>query len=152
MTERHQYLLTKAQQYCSYQERSLFEVKTKLAEWLAQEKVAEEIINHLIHNDYLNEERFVKNFAISKFRQKKWGKNKIIYELKKKKVPDLIIQIGLQEIDEKEYEECLKDLLQKKAKEIKEDNPQKKKTKLANYATNKGYRTGLVWDVINKYL
>jgi regulatory protein len=152
MTEPHQYLLTKVQQYCNYQERCLYEVKTKLTEWQAQEKVIEEIINHLIRNDYLNEERYAKSFATGKFRQKHWGKNKIIYELKKKRIPDLIIQIGLQDIDENEYEETLKNLLLKKSSEIKETDSQKKKYKIATYGTNKGFRSGLVWDIINKYL
>ena len=107
MTEHHQYLLHKAQQYCAYQERSLYEVKLKLTEWRAQEHVAEKIIKILREENYINEEQFAKSFAVGKFRQKQWGKNKIIFELKKKQIPDLIIQIGLQEIDETEYLNCL---------------------------------------------
>lgn len=150
MTEHHQYILSKAQQFCTYQERSLFELKTRLEEWKTQPKVAEKIIIQLINDDYLNEERFAKSFAVGKFRQKQWGKNKIIYALKLKKVPDLIIQIGLEEIDDIEYTKSLVDLLKKKSKEIKEKNLHKKNYKLASYAINKGFRPGLVWDVINQ--
>ena len=71
MTEHHQYLLGKCQRYCSYQERSIFEVKMKLDEWQTQPKVAEKIIAQLIKEDYLNEERFAKSYAIGKFRHKK---------------------------------------------------------------------------------
>lgn len=152
MTEHHQYILSKCQKYCSYQERSIFEVKMKLDEWNAQQKVAEKIIFQLIKDDYLNEERFAKSFSIGKFRHKKWGTNKIIYELKKKQIPDLIIQIGLNEIDQDEYLETLKEILSKKAMEIKEANIFKKKHKLATYAIGKGFRSGLVWDVINSDL
>ncbi len=152
MTEHHQYILSKAQQYCSYQERSLFEVKTKLEEWQTQGKVTEKIIVQLFRDDYLNEERFAKSFALGKFRQKQWGKNKIIYALKLKKVPDLIIQIGLQEIDDIEYTNTLVNLLKKKSKEIKEKNFHKKNYRLAAYATKKGFRSGLVWDVINQLI
>lgn len=152
MTEHHQYILSKAQQFCMYQERSLFELKTRLEEWQTQSKVAEKIIIQLIKEDYLNEERFAKSFAIGKFRQKKWGKNKIIYALKLKRVPDLIIQIGVEGIDKTEYTETLVDLLKKKSKEIKETNHHKKNYKLASYAINKGFRSGLVWDVINQLI
>lgn len=150
MTEHHQYILSKAQQFCMYQERSLFELKTRLEEWKTQAKVAEKIILQLINEDYLNEERFAKSFAVGKFRQKKWGKNKIIYALKLKRVPDLIIQIGLEAIDDFEYTETLVELLKKKASEIKETNHHKRNYKLASYAINKGYRSSLVWDVINQ--
>lgn len=150
MTDHHQYILHKAQQYCSYQERSLFEVKTKLDEWRTQPTVAKKIIQQLREDNYLNEEQFAKSYAIGKFRQKKWGKNKIIYELKKKQVPDLIIQIGLHEIDDVEYEEVLKNLIAKKLSEIKETDPRKRNYKAATFAINKGFRSGLVWEIINK--
>ncbi len=152
MTEHHQYILGKCQKYCSYQERSIFEVKMKLKEWKAQEKVAEKIIIQLIKDDYINEERFAKSFSIGKFRIKKWGKNKIIYELKKKQIPDLMIQIGLNEIDQDEYLQTLIEIISKKTTEIKETDPHKKRFKLAKFAINKGYRPGIVWDVINSDL
>ncbi len=149
MTEHHQYLLSRCQKYCSYQERSIFEVKNKLYEWKSQPKVADKIIIQLIEDNYLNEERFAKSFSIGKFRHKKWGKNKIIYELKKKQIPELIIQIGLAEIDEDEYHQTLKELINKKIDEVRESNPLKKKYKVANYAINKGFHSGFVWDIIN---
>jgi regulatory protein len=152
MTEHHQYLLSRCQKYCSYQERSIYEVKMKLIEWQSQPKVADKIINQLVSEDYLNEERFSKSFSIGKFRNKKWGKNKIIYELKKKRIPDLIIQIGLSEINQDEYLQALKELLTKKLAEIKEPNPLKKKYKLATYAVNKGFHSGFVWEIINEEL
>ncbi len=148
MTEHQRYILTKAQKYCTYQERCLYDVKTKLDEWQTQQKVAEEIIAQLIRDDYLNEERFARNFAVGKFRQKQWGKNKIIYALKLKKIPDLIIQIGLQAIDDEEYMRTLVDILKKKSKEIKDKNHHQRNYKLAAYAIRKGFRSGLVWDVV----
>lgn len=150
MTEHHQYLLSKCQKYCSYQERSIFEVKRKLYEWKSQPKVADKIIMQLIEDNYLNEERFAKSFAIGKFRNKKWGKNKIIFELRKKQIPELIIQIGLAEIDQEEYLQTLKEIIAKKAKEIKETNLRKKNYKIAKYAINKGFHSGFVWDIINQ--
>ena len=104
----------------------------------------------LIEDNYLNEERFAKSFAIGKFRHKKWGKNKIIFELKKKQIPELIIQIGLAEIDQEEYLQTLKENKKKKAKEVKETNPRKRNYKIATYAINKGFHSGFVWDIINK--
>lgn len=150
MTEHYQYLLHKAQQYCSYQERSLFEVKTKLDEWSTQQSVAENIIEDLRKENYLNEEQFAKSFAIGKFRQKKWGKNKIIYELRRKQIPDLFIQIGLSEIDDEEYEETLKNLISKKLSESREKDPRKRNYKVATFAMSKGFRSGLVWEKINE--
>lgn len=139
MTEHHQYLLSKCQKYCSYQERSIFEVKRKLYEWKIQPKVADKIIMQLMAENYLNEERFAKSFSVGKFRNKNWGKNKIIYELKKKQIPELIIQIGLAEIDEEEYLQTLKKLITKKVKEVKETDPRKKSTTLPHMLLTKDF-------------
>ena len=50
----------------------------------------------------------------AKFRIKKWGRNKIIAELRARKIPELIIQIGLEEIDEYEYIKVLRETIEKK--------------------------------------
>lgn len=144
------FILSKAQAYCTYQERCINDLVIKLREWKIKDEVAEKIINKLVEDDYINEERFVRNFAGSKFRIKKWGKNKIIYELKRKGLPDLIIQIGLEEIEDEEYLHAMKELLSKKSFSIDEKDPLKRKHKLARYAISKGYRSGLVWDVLNQ--
>ena len=144
------FILSKAQAYCTYQERCINELSIKLREWNIKDGVAEKIINKLVDDDYINEERFARNYAGSKFRIKKWGKNRIIYEMKRKGIPDLIIQIGLEEIEDEEYINAIKELLSKKSFTISEKDPLKRKQKLARFAIAKGYRSGLVWDVLNQ--
>ncbi len=120
----------------------------KLREWKVGQKRAEKILEQLIHEDYLNEERFARSFAGGKFRINHWGKTKIIYELEKRQVPDLIIQIGLEEIEDEEYTETLEELLQRKNREIRETDPFKRKQKLIAFGMQKGYHYGLVKQVI----
>ena len=148
MQEDSDYILSKARNYCAYQERCVSEVAGKLREWKVGQKRAEKIIEQLILEDYLNEERFAKSFAGGKFRINHWGKTKIIYELEKRQVPDLIIQIGLEEIEEEEYAETLQDLLQRKSRELSEPDPFKRKQKLIAFGIQKGYHYGLVKQVL----
>ena len=49
--------------YCAYQERSHLEVRNKLYEFGLMRDEIDEIITHLISENYLNEERFAKAFA-----------------------------------------------------------------------------------------
>lgn len=137
-------MLNKARQYCSVQERCLKEVSDKLAEWKVSTSRAEKIIGTLIQEDYLNEERFARLFAGGKFRINHWGKTKIIWELKKKQVPDLIIQIGLEEIDDEEYMATLKDLLRKKGREVNESQPAKRRKKLTDFALQRGFHFNII--------
>jgi regulatory protein len=148
MNEEFDYILGKVRGFCAFQERCISEVADKLREWKVERKRADKIIEQLIREDYLNEERFARSFAGGKFRINHWGKTKIIYELEKRQVPDLIIQIGLEEIDEEEYVETLKDLLRRKNRELRETDPFKRKQKLIAYGIQKGYHYGLVKQVV----
>jgi len=138
----------KAADYCAYQERCQQEVRNKLYHWGLHSEDVENVIALLITDGFVNEERFSKAFAGGKFRMKKWGKVKIKKELKQKNISDYCIRKGLGEIDNKEYIKSLKDIIDKKAGEIRGKNKFKKLNRVASFAISKGYESELVWDII----
>lgn len=124
----------------------MFDIKTKLQEWKATEKTLGQIIHQLEKEDYINEERYAIAFALGKMRNNKWGKNKIFYALVQKGVPELYIQMGLNEIDDEEYQGILRQLLAHK--KIDDDNEYRRNNKLVKYAVQKGYQASLAWKII----
>lgn len=143
-------VLLKAANYCAYQERCHEEVKQRLAELGVYGTRALEIISELIRLNYLNEERFAKAYAGGKFRIKKWGRNRIIYELKLKKISEYCISESLKEIDQTDYLETLQQLATEKIDSLKDKNILIKKNKTAKFLIGKGYEANLVWDILNK--
>ncbi len=139
-------LLEKARNYCAFQERSMLEIKTKLESWSASANSITKIILLLEQEGFLNEERMANVFAISKLRQNKWGKNKIIFALRQKQVPDLYIQQAINSIDDEEYLNTLKTVISKK--KTTESNSFKEQAKLVTYAMQKGFQSSLAWKVI----
>ena len=111
----------KLKYYCAYQERSHDEVKQKLYGFGLHRQQVKESISQLIEEDCLNEERFANAFAGGKFRTKQWGRVKIEYELKQKKVSSYCIRIGLEQIDEAAYRKTLDLLARKKWNSLKGD-------------------------------
>ena len=146
MSPEHTYLLNKARKYCSYQERCLADVKAKLKEWNAADRTVEKIIQSLEKEDYINEERYAIAFALGKLRNNKWGRNKIFYAMTRKRIPEIYIQMGLNEIDEEEYINILRSVLQ--SKKIDEKDEFKRNSKLVKYAVQKGYQASLAWKVL----
>lgn len=140
--------IIKAQMACAYQERCQQEMRDKLYEWGLHSNDVENIIADLISTNFLNEERFAKAFAGGKFRIKKWGKVKIKIELKKRKISDYCIRKGLEEIDDEAYISTLKDLLNKKLKEISKGKEHVRNYKAAQYALSRGFESDLVWDIL----
>lgn len=141
--------LEKIKHYCSYQERSHSEVKTKLYSYLLRKNEVEEIISQLIEDNYLNEERFAIRFAGGKFRIKHWGRKKIQYELRQKGVNNFIISIALREIDEESYFITLQKLAQAKWNSLKSENSISRQSKTNAYLLQKGYEQSLISEVIS---
>jgi regulatory protein len=140
--------LEKARRFCNYQERCTSEVNQRLKDWNVTGTDAEKIINDLVENDLVNEERFAKAFARGKFRVKGWGTQKIQSGLRAKKISNEHIQAALSELPQTDQDNTLQQLLEKKNKLLKETNPLKRKVKLGNYAMQKGYRGEKVWKAI----
>ncbi|MDQ3191662.1 MAG: RecX family transcriptional regulator [Bacteroidota bacterium] len=142
--------MNKVQSFCAYRDRSKEEVRQKLTEFDLSEEELKLIIDSLVVDNFINEERFVTGFVRGKFKIKKWGKHKIKAALVSKRVATELIKPALSLIDEKEYIETLKALVEKKMNEVKKKDPAEAKFKVARYAAAKGYESDLIWDVLNE--
>ena len=138
----------KLEYYCAYQERCKQDVKIKLISMNISLHHIESIIQHLLENDFLNEERFAKAFCRGKFRIKQWGRQRIIRELKGKYITNHNINSALQEINEIEYHKTFNDLAKKRFLEIKETNIFKKRKKLADYLLYRGWESDAVYKKV----
>ncbi|RLD43307.1 MAG: RecX family transcriptional regulator [Bacteroidetes bacterium] len=146
MSPEHTYLLERAKHYCAYTERSIFDIKKKLQLWKASDKTIEEIIPALEEQDYINEERYAVSFAYGKMRNNKWGRAKIFHALSQKNIPEIYIQMGLNELDEEEYLNTLKSVVASKKATGKDEFT--RQNKLVKYAVQKGFQADLAWKVI----
>lgn len=142
--------LPKIKHFCSYQERSHFEVKEKLYGYGLNKLEVETIISQLIEEDYLNELRFAQQFAGGKFRQKQWGKTKIKYELAQKRVSEYNIKKALSEISPTDYTNTLLKLATTKWNALKAEQYINREVKTTNYLLQKGYEHSLIKEVIQK--
>jgi regulatory protein len=142
----------KAKHYCGYQERNHQEVKEKLYSFGLYKQQVEELLSQLIEENYLNEERYAIQFAGGKFRMKQWGRVKIKYELKQKRISEYCIKKGLKEIDEEDYRKTLQKLAEKKWASVKGEgvNHFVKLTKTTDYLLQKGYEPELIKQAITE--
>ena len=141
----------KIAKYCAYQERCHQEVRDKLYSYSLATDDVELIIYELIQQDFLNEERFALAYVRGKFIYKKWGRNKIRMELKRRKISDYCIKKGLQQIDPDKYEEVLTALITKKINSLKAIKGYQKNYKAAQFVMNKGYESDIIWAIIKEH-
>jgi regulatory protein len=93
----------KLEHYCAYQERCHQEVILKLKSLNMIPDAIDQIIWQLITDNYLNETRFAQSFARGKFRIKKWGKIRILNQLKFRGISAWNIKKAMAEIEPGEY-------------------------------------------------
>ena len=143
----------KLERYCVYQERSHKEVREKLRELRMIPLAIDEIIGHLIEHNFLNEARFAQAFARGKFNIKKWGRNRIIRELKQRSISAYNIKLGLKEITEEAYNETFHSLAEKRWEQLaSEVNLQKKKKKFVDYMLYRGWESNRIWEKVGDFL
>ncbi|NKI26201.1 RecX family transcriptional regulator [Arenibacter sp. 6A1] len=138
----------KLESYCAYQDRCHKEVQQKLQQMGMIPEAIDHILAFLIQENYLNEERFARSFARGKFNIKKWGKNRIVNELKQRDISKFNIKVALEEITPEAYYTTLDTLAKKRLAEIREKDIQKCRKKLADYLLYRGWESSLVYEKI----
>jgi regulatory protein len=140
----------KIKYYCNYRERCHFEVKEKLFAMGLAKKDVESLICRLIEENLLNEERFARVFAGSHFRLKKWGRVKIAYALRQKRVSDPVIRLALKEIETPDYTASLQKLAAAKWESLKQEQYINRQAKTSAYLLRKGFEGPAVQQAISE--
>jgi regulatory protein len=140
----------KIEHFCTYQERCHDEVVQKLRTMKMDSNEIDEILAHLIQENYLNESRFACSFARGKHRIKFWGKVRIVNELKFRNISTYNINLGLKEITAEEYETNFNALAERNWNSIKESNGLKKRKKCCDFLLRKGYESNLVYEKVKE--
>tara|TARA_B110000003_G_scaffold41659_1_gene38835 strand:- start:401 stop:886 length:486 start_codon:yes stop_codon:yes gene_type:complete len=133
--------------YCSFQERCQSEVKNRLVQMGLSIQVVDNILSDLILEGYISEERYAKAYVRGKFKIKKWGRIKIKQSLISKRVTFKCIEIGLLEIDEIEYRNCLESLISKR---LLISTQKDSKSALLKYFQNRGFENHLILELIQE--
>jgi regulatory protein len=134
--------------YCAYQERCVQELHLKMKSLGIEDHLFTDYILWLEENNYLNEERFAEIYARSKFNQKKWGRNKIRFELKKRRINAVYIQKAINQIDDEQYIVTLKEVIDQKAKKLTSKDVWANQQKCYQFALGKGFESDLIGEVL----
>ena len=146
------YTLAQAQKkleyYCAYQERCHKEVIAKLRTLGMIPSVIDKIISELIKANYLNETRFTQSFVRGKFIIKKWGKNRILQELKVRDISSFNIKLGMKEISDYNYQKTFYELFEKRRREVKQLTKTEQKKKIFSYMSYRGWENSKVYEAL----
>ena len=147
MTEQEAYLQLAA--LCAQAEHCQQEMRDKMRRWELDETVQNRIIDRLIKERYIDDERYARAFVKDKIRYNKWGRRKVQQALWQKHIDVDIQQRVLDEIDEIEYLDILRPLLKQKRKSIKAESDYELNQKLVRFALGRGFGFDIIRQCLN---
>jgi regulatory protein len=147
-TDADKAFVSKAEQYCAASEQCRTSVKEKLLAWGADRELAGRIVEYLVANEYIDEARYCRIYCESKLHLQKWGRIKINYMLRNKRIDNRIIANALQEIDSTQYTETLRSLAESKMRTLHDSDPVKLRSKLSSFLASHGFEMSEIQTVV----
>ncbi len=144
--------LSRAAAYCSRQERCVDDVVRKLQGWGVDEVEYGAIIEWLLSEKFIDEERYTTFYVRDKFKFNGWGKVKIRWNLKQKKIKGATLENALETIDDHAYTEKLQQLLESKLKQTEGKDRYKTKAALIRFAQSRGFEPDLIFPAVEKLI
>ena len=145
-TENEAYLTLAA--LCAQAEHCQWEMLEKMRRWELSDEVQARVMERLVKERYVDDERYARAFVKDKVRYNKWGRRKVEQALWQKHIDDDIRQRVLDEVDDNEYLSVLRPLLQQKRKSTKAQSDYELNQKLIRYALSRGFTFDIIRQCI----
>lgn len=146
MTE--QQVLVKLTALCSGSEHCTYELTEKMRKWEVDEVTQARVMEYLIKEKYVDDERFCRAFIREKLRFNKWGRRKIEQALFMKRIDKTISSPLLDKVEDSDYLAILRPLIKQKEKSVKANSEYEKNMKLIKFAMSRGF----TFDIIKQCL
>ncbi len=104
---------------CAQAEHCQWEMLEKMRRWELPEEQQAHVMQRLVEERYVDDERYARAFIKDKIRYNRWGRRKVEQALWQKHITEDIRQRTLDEVDDEEYLSVLRPLLKQKQKELK---------------------------------
>lgn len=146
MTEQEAYLRLAA--LCAQAEHCEYEMQEKMRRWEIADDAQARVMQRLITERYVDDERFARAFANDKVKYNKWGRRKVEQAMWLKHIAEDIRQRVLDSIDDEEYIAILRPLLQQKRRSVKAHNDYELRQKLIKFAIGRGFTMDIIKQCI----
>lgn len=146
VTEQGAYL--QLAQLCAQSEHCQYEMLEKMRRWEMSDEAQAHVMQRLISERYVDDERYARAFVRDKILYNKWGRRKVEQALWQKHIDDDIRQRILDEVDDEEYLSVLRPLLKQKRRTLKATSDFELNQKLIRFALSRGF----TYDIIRQSL
>jgi len=142
MTGQQAYLKLTA--LCARSEHCQQEMLDKMRQWGVSEEEQAQVMQRLVNERYVDDERFTRAFVNDKIRYNKWGRRKVEQALWMKRIDEHIARAILDEVDDEEYTATLTPMLKQKRRTTKANSDYELNMKLIKFALSRGFTMDII--------
>ena len=147
ITEQEAYLRLTA--LCAQAEHCQHEMLEKMKKWELADEAQARVMERLIKERYVDDERYARAFVMDKIRYNKWGRRKVEQALWMKRIDKGIQERVLSEVDDEEYVSVLRPLLKQKQRSTKAASDYELRQKLIRFALSRGFGFDIIRQCID---
>ena len=142
--------MNRAAALCARCEQAPSDIRAKLLKWGIRGDDVHRILDKLIEQGFLDEQRFAVAFVKDKFAFNGWGRIKIAHQLRQKGIPSEVIENAITAIDDEAYRERLIELLRSKWSSVKCRDPRSAWAAMMRFAASRGFEASLASDCVHQ--
>lgn len=146
MDEKQAYLKLSA--LCAKSEHCAWEMTEKMRRWQVDEQTQAAVMERLIKERFVDDERYARAFVEDKIKYNKWGQRKIEQALYMKRIDEKIIDSVLDEISEETFLNVLRPLMAAKRRSTQASSDYELRGKLIRFALSRGFTMNLIEKVL----
>ena len=129
---------------CAQGEHCQWEMTEKLRKWEIDDEAQARIMERLVKDRYVDDERFARAFVLDKIRYNQWGRRKVEQALYQKHIADDIRRRTLDDVSDEEYLKVLQPLLKQKRRSTKAASDYEMNQKLIRFALGRGFTFDII--------
>ena len=134
---------------CSQAEHCSYEMTEKMRKWQISDEAQARIMQHLVEERYIDDERFCRYFVKDKIRYNKWGRRKVEQALWTKHIDSDISKAILDEVDDEEYINILRPMIKSRRKQMKDMSEYEANARLMRWAVGRGFTFDIIRQCID---
>ena len=124
---------------CASAEHCTGEMIDKMTKWEISEEAQARIMEHLVKNKYIDDERYCRAFVHDKMEYNHWGRRKIEQALYVKHMDKAIQKTVLDEIPDEDFIDILRPLIVQKRRQTRANSEYEMNMKLMRFAASRGF-------------
>ena len=124
---------------CAKAEHCTGEMREKMWRWGIDEDAQQRIVDYLVTNKYVDDERFCRMFVRDKITYNRWGRRKVEQALIAKRISSDVYKPLLDEVEPEDFTAVLRPLLDSKRRTLKATTDYELNMKLIKFALGRGF-------------